>query len=306
MSSIIRPRTLAHEACMQVENAVYRQVNKSSPGQWRSISYHMRRPSHQLDKKKPTVMVRITPGARSFWALLESHIIAAVESACTLDIKLHVEILSGCVLPLTSNELRSSVPIVIRELPDTPSNGSSIGARGIAEAGSVGAWVDFQPVGNAEKQRCFLTCHHVISPGDPANKSLNDHRGIGLEGRQIKTPIRVDYPAPSNDTETKQFLQQEIAQGNDSDGKKAQLINDINKYVSAGGIGFAIHASGYFRQNRHGRRMDWALVRAHRSSTSQCNKPPCAFFSPVQLLMGRLLYEVKADEVISKHACTTD
>ncbi|KIN07468.1 hypothetical protein OIDMADRAFT_174437 [Oidiodendron maius Zn] len=301
VSSTIKHNSLAHQACMQVEQAVFEQVTKSCPGQWRVISYHMRGPpAWETGDQKPTIMVRIAPGAKSFWSFIESQIIAVVESVDSLDIKLHVEILPGFAIPSGSQEVSPSTPLVLRNLPETPVNGSSIGARGAEQAGTLGVWVDFHAAGSVEKQRCFLTCHHVISPGDPANKSFNDQFGIGLYGQQVETPIKIDYPAPSDATATKQLLQKEIALGNDEDGQKAQTINIIDKHVSAGGIGFVIHASGNKDRNKDDRRMDWALVRTHGSSSSQCNKPPAATFSPWQLFNGKLEYKVNTGEVIFK------
>jgi hypothetical protein len=305
VSSIIKPNSLAHKACMQVESAVYEKVKQSCPGQWRIISYHMRGPALQpADDRKPTIMVGIVPGARSFWALIEHQIIETVESANSLSVKLHVELVPGCVVPCISLEMQPPPPHILRDLPENPSNGSSIGPRGATNAGSLGVWVDFQPRGSTEKQRCFLTCHHVISPGDPANRSFNDHHGIALEGYQGQKRITIDYPAAFDATATKEKLQREIEQGNHEDGRSAQTINTINKYVSAGGIGSVIHASGWFRKNSRGRRMDWAIVRVHRPNASQSNKPPAATFSPRELWFGNKIYNVKSDEVISKIGTT--
>jgi hypothetical protein len=178
VSCTIKPDSLAHKACMQVEDAVYKQVTKSCPGQWRAISYHMRGPAGQMCDRKPTIMVRIAPGARSVWAFVERQIIAAVESASDLSVELHVELLPGRVMPLISDEMRPSVPLVIRDLPENPVSGSSIGPWGTNEAGSLGVWVNFQPIGSTEKQRCFLTCHHVISPGDPPIKASTIMLGL--------------------------------------------------------------------------------------------------------------------------------
>ena len=299
ISSIIEPNSLAHKVFMEVENTVTEQVMKSCPGQWRAISYHMRGVPFRKDPQ-PTIMIRISPGTHNYWGVIESEIMAAVEAASSFKTQIHIEMLPGRALPLISQDMAPAEPIIIRRILEMPLNGASIGARGATEAGTLGAWVEFRPPGNAKKERCFLTCYQVISPGDTANKDFNDQHGIGLEGRQIKVPIRVDYPAPFDATTTKNYLQLEITQGDDKDGRRALAINGINKHISAGGIGFVIHASGRFRQNQNGRRMDWALVRAHRSASSQCNKPAPATFSPGQLLNGRLEYEVATDEVISK------
>jgi hypothetical protein len=305
VSSVIRPNTVAQQACMQVEQAVYEQVAKSCPEDWRAISYHMRGPSWQLDDRKPTIMIRISPGAKSFWSYIESQITAIVESIISsLEIELFVEILPGYVLPLVSQEMMPSKPLSIRHLPKTAVNGSSIGPRGADAAGTFGVWVDFQPMGNGDKQRCFLTCHHVIAPGDRANQGLNDQFGIGLDGRPVRTPITVDYPAPFDTRATQRRLQRLIEQGEDTDGENAQIMNIIDSYVSMGGIGSVIYSSGYETKNKSGRRMDWALVRAHTSSLSQCNKPPAVTFHPWQL-RDDVDYKVKPEEVISKSTSLT-
>ena len=298
-SSVIKPNSVAHMACMEVEAAVYEQVKKSCPGQWRAISYLMRGPPSRPEDYRPTIMIRILPGTQNFWEIIEKSIVATVEASSSLSAQIYVEMLPGYVMPLISQELSAPLPKIHRILD--PRNGSSIGPRGTTmDAGTLGAWVDFQGPGKAMKERCFLTCHHVISPGDDANKDHNDRYGIGLEGREIKAPITVDCPAPFDATATKTHLQWEISQGGDEDGEKARIINEIDSRISAGGIGFVIHASGNSR-NRNGRRMDWALVRVHLSASSQCNKPPpvSAFSSP-QLMRGYIDYKVRTDEVVSK------
>ena len=68
--------------------------------------------------------------------------------------------------------------------------------------------------GKCEKAALFFTCHHVISPRDPAHKSFNNQFGTGLYGHQVETPIKVDYPTPSDAAATKQLLQKDIDQFN--------------------------------------------------------------------------------------------
>jgi len=165
VSSIIKPNTIVHQACMQVEQAINEKAVECCGEDLRAISYHMRGPSWQTENRKPTIMIRISPGAKSFWSFIESKIIAIVESSSSLEIELFVEILPGYILPSVSLEMKPSSPLIIRHLPEIPINGSSIGARGANEAGTLGVWVDFWAAGDVEKQRCFLTCHHVITVG---------------------------------------------------------------------------------------------------------------------------------------------
>jgi hypothetical protein len=300
-SSIIRPGTTIHEACMKVESAVYKVVKKSCPNDWTSISYWMRGPSCARDDKdrKPTVIVTVTPRTTSLWWFVEDQVVEAVDSVGPLGVDLYVEILPGYAQLLLSQEMKPPNPIIYRYLQETPVNGVSIGARGASmEAGSLGTWVYFQPAGSAKKQKCFLTCYHVIAPGDPAHRASNDFHGIGLNGRKVEKYIKVDYPAPFDATPTKAALQSEVAQGKDPNGKKAQILNVIDKYISAGGIGSVIYASGYLYLNSKNRRMDWALVGVYSPNSFQQNKPPSGF-TYLQLWNGKLEYEVRPDEVVT-------
>jgi hypothetical protein len=297
-SSIIRPGTTIHEACMKVESIVHEQVKKSCPDHWTTISYWMRGPAEE-EYRKPTVIVTVTPRSRNLWGGFEDQIIEAVESVGPLDVQLYVEILPGYAQLLLSQDMMPPSSIIYRHLSENPVNGASIGPRGTRmEAGSLGTWVYFQPAGSAKKQKCFLTCYHVIAPGHPAHRASNDYHGIGLNGRKVEKSIKVDYPAPFDTAATKELLRSEIAQGKDLDGTRAQTLNVIEKYISAGGIGSVICASGCVHQNSNSRRMDWALVGVYSPNSFQQNKPPAAFTTQ-ELWNGRLEYKVSPDEAVT-------
>jgi hypothetical protein len=302
-SSIIVPNSTAHKAFIKAESAVYEQVKKSCADLCTTISYHMRGPRWETEPKdrKPTLIVTVVPGSRSLWAFVQSHIEGALTpAAMSFGIDLYIEILPGTAQLLVSQEMAPPKPLILRRLPEMPVNGSSIGPRGCnTAAGSLGTWVYFQPAGNAEKQRCFLTCYHVISPGGTLQRTANDEYGVGLNGRKVETVMNVDYPASFDAMATKELLQFEIAQGGDPDGKKAKTVQLIDRYVSTNGIGSVIYASGN-RKNIDGRRIDWALVNLHDAKSFPQNKPPAANFSPSQLFNGRLEYDVGPGEVVTR------
>jgi hypothetical protein len=299
-SSIIRPDTDIHRALMQVQPIVSAQVKKSCPGYWKTIEYHMRGPRLRASDRKPTVIITVKPGTRHLWQTVESQIEEAIKSV-NLDLEINLEIMPGLFRPsavLSEDE----GPIVYRDLPETAVNGSSIGPRGDElTAGSLGVWLYFQPFGETEKKKCFLTCHHLITSGDPANRSSNDVHGIGLDGRKVEHRIKVDYPAAYDTAKTRSILLSEIANGDEDNGVSRKTIQTINRYASAGGIGGVEYSSG-FRKNNKDTRMDWALVVLNSPDSFSQNKPPAATFSPAELFNGRLRYKVEPDEVVSKYA----
>lgn len=114
-SSIIRPESAAHMACLEVEEAVYDQIKKSCPNCWRSISFSMRGPRWQHESRKPTIMVAVTPRTKHTRSAVESQIQgAAIGLTGSLDIELYVEVRPGAP---TSFEMRPALPFVVRDLP---------------------------------------------------------------------------------------------------------------------------------------------------------------------------------------------
>jgi hypothetical protein len=291
VSTAITPNSAIHIACQAAEPIVHDEVKKSCPGLWTSISYSMRGPNDSVTRKA-TVIVSMAPGAKSVWGLVEAKI---VKRLAHLD--LAIELMPGRAMLLISQEMMPSQPFVLGDLPPMPVNGSSIGPRGCAtQAGSVGAFVNFRVNGKAD-EKCILTCFHVIADENSTYRRTLDSEGIGLNGRQVDIDIIIDYPAPLDAVMTARVLQQDISQGNDTDGTKADTLHVINRHVAAGGIGKVIHASGLCT-NRNGHRMDWAIVRLHDQKSTQENKPPPANFSLPELFNGRLTYKVGADEVV--------
>ena len=166
-------------------------------------------------------------------------------------------------------------------------------------AGTLGTWVSFhRPDG--VKQVCFLTCCHVISPGDPGNRTTIERDGIALNGKKAISPIIVDYPAPFDTEATKVILGSSISRGEDREERMKRSLDVIEKHISNGGFGAVLHASGTFRKNINERRMDWALVRCHDPSTIGKNRPSHGRFTSRQLGNRPVLYEVEPDEIVQK------
>jgi hypothetical protein len=275
-SSALRPNTPAHQVFMALESKVEEQVKRLCAGQCTSISYHMRGPSNQTENRKPTIMVTIYERSRNLWETVETQLAESLDFSNPLNLAIYIELLPGHPQLLISKEMEKPPARTQWDLTEKPVHGSSIGARGAEmEAGSLGTWVYFQPPGQfTQRRKCFLTCYHVIAPGDTLNRAANDSNGIGLEGRNVGLSISVDYPAYFDAKPTKEKLRSHIDKGLDVTGRGAQALQIIEKYQVAGGIGSVIHASGYNRTNEKGHRMDWALVGLYSPTLFQKNRPP--------------------------------
>jgi hypothetical protein len=313
ISSIIRPGTPEQFACMDIEESVYEEVKRSCPGDWNSICYFMRGPRGQTKGLKLTLVVGIMPRKRNQWGWVEERISDALQSFKNKEIEIHIELIPGWVQLLAD----TSGPVSKDMLPIPPEiywntevaaqSGASIGPRGTQDAGTLGTWVTFRGT-DGVKQVCFLTCCHVISPGDRENQTTNEKYGIGLNGKKPIKPIIVDYPAPFDAEPSKATLSSSIAKGHDHEGTMKRSMGVIEKYIRNGGIGSVIHASGIYRTNISNRRMDWALVRCHDPSTVGKNIPPPGPFTTMQL-GGRQLevpYVVKPGEIVQKNNTLVD
>jgi hypothetical protein len=300
-SSIIRPDTAIHRALMQVQPIVSAQVEKSCPGYWKTIEYHMRGPRLRASDRKPTVIITVKPGTRHLWQTVESQIEEAIKSV-NLDLEINLEIMPGLFLPSASLS-EDEGPRAYRDLPEIAVNGSSIGPRGDGlTAGSLGVWLYFQPYGETEKKKCFLTCHHVIPSGDPAHRSSNDVQGIGLDGRKVEHRIKVDYPAAYDTAKTRSMWMPKIANDDKHSAVGRNTIQTINRYASAGGIGGVEYSSG-FRKNNKNTRLDWALVVLNSSASFSQNKPPPeTAFLPEALFDKTFEYVVEPNEIVSNYA----
>jgi hypothetical protein len=306
VSSIIKPQTVEQRACMEIEDAVQEQVKRSCPGDWTFIGYFMRGKTGQMEtSRKLTLIVGIKPRKRSLWGVVEEQIDEAVKSVKKSDIDIHIELFPSRVHLLfdpTKPASKEMLPVGAEMQWNTelaPRNGASIAPRGACNAGSLGAWVSFRGPDGAKKL-CFLTCHHVISTGDPGNQTTNDKFGICLNGKTATTSIVVDYPAPFDTAETRKVLGSMISQGDDHGGSMKRSLEMIDTHIRNGGIGSVMHSSGIYRENDENRRMDWALVQCHDPSTFGKNiPPPLGGFTTTQLGIQQP-YVVRPDEIIQK------
>jgi hypothetical protein len=312
ISYVIKPQTVEHRACMEIEDLIFDQVKKSCPGDWTSICYFMRGTKDQTEaSRKLTLVVGIKPRQRSLWGFVEEQVANVVQSLKKSDINIHIELLPSRVHLLVdhsqpaSKEMKPVGPEIQWNTVLAPPSGSSIGPRVSGNAGTLGIWVSFRGP-DGVKQVCFLTCCHVILPGDPGNGTTNERNGIALNGRKAIGPIIVDYPAPFDTKATKVTLSSTISQGNDPEGTMKRSLDAIEKHIANGGFGSVLHASGIFRTNINERRMDWALVRCHDPSTIGKNIPSPGPFTSRQLGNRLVPYVVKPDETVQKSNSLTE
>jgi hypothetical protein len=308
----IKPQTVEHRACMELEELVFDQVKKSCPGAWSSICYFMCGVKGQPEAlRKLTLVVGIKPRQRNLWAFVEDQIGDAVQSLKNRDIDIYIELLPSRVHLLVdhsqpaSKEMKPSAPEIQWNVVLVPPSGASIGHRMAQNAGTLGTWVFFRGLDGVKKV-CFLTCCHVISPGDPGNRTTAERHGIALNGSKVINPITVDYPAPFDTEATKVALSSRISRGEDDDGTMKKSLDMIEKHISNGGIGTVLHASGIFRTNISERRMDWALVHCQEPSTVGKNFPPPGPFNARQLGNRQVPYTVRPGEIVQKSGSLID
>ncbi|OAF57723.1 hypothetical protein VC83_05630 [Pseudogymnoascus destructans] len=243
----------------RIQPSVLAAVEQYCPGKWTSIAYHNRRAPFYNSEKKITAIVFIEPGTIYAWQDFEE-VIANVIRSTTFngEVAISIEILPGRILPAQPSEDALEY-LRVSSIPMVPSNGSSIApALSTDAAGTLGVVVNFRDGREEEVKRCFLTCYHVIAPGDPAGKEVNDSRGIGLYGRRVDAQINIHYPARYDSIQTRRVCMARVAH-NQGTQKDHDIIERLRQIAARGPIGQVKFASGY-RLLANRRRMDWALV----------------------------------------------
>ncbi len=264
-------------AIREGESPVLAIVRKELPGIWTSIAYHMRGPREDASQRKPTVMVTCKPDSQHFFEKIESSIAAVLHSEKYPQVTLHMELIPGSVeLVAPPSPDRDSKPRALLKLKDKPVNGASIGVQNRQiGAGTLGGWVTLKSIGNSNQTlQCALTCYHVISEGDPANRVHNDRNGIGLKDEKPLSQIRIVWPSNFDANETRAHVQNRIqAPGSTPESRQRDknYIEFLDKLSAADPIGHVRFASGH-RRTTDNRRLDWALIVS--SSTFTRNKPP--------------------------------
>ncbi|KAF4625898.1 hypothetical protein G7Y89_g12266 [Cudoniella acicularis] len=294
VSRIIRSDTAEYKALIAVQKETIAKVKEVCPGVWTSVTFFRR--VNLLDgTAKPTVVVTVEPRSRHFWSAIEKEIETTITKSNNTGTELYLEILPGIASPSISKEMEASSPISLVGLPENAANSSSIGAENAEEPGSLGIWGYFQPLGSSDKIKCFLTCYHVVAPGDPANRATNNEQGIALNGKEALKEIKINYPSHFDVKEGKKFLQSELDREFDPRGENSAALSTINKYIDAGGIGTVMHASGN-RYNSEGSRMDWAIVRVNDPGFFGENCPPVV----TRRQLYNLHYHIDAGETVKR------
>ena len=108
-SYVIKPQTVEHRACMEIEDLVFDQVKKSCPSDWTSICYFMRGTKDQTEaSRKLTLVVGIKPRQRRLWELVEEQVGDVVQSLKKSNIDIHIELLPSRVHPFVDHSQPAS------------------------------------------------------------------------------------------------------------------------------------------------------------------------------------------------------
>ncbi len=99
VSTIMIPGSLEHQACLAVKDSVS-EAAKTCLGEFtRTISYHMRGPVEDSKNRKPTILISVPIGIKSLWNAVEDRIQEASKFENSLDVEMHVEIVTGSPWP---------------------------------------------------------------------------------------------------------------------------------------------------------------------------------------------------------------
>ncbi|PVH84655.1 hypothetical protein DL98DRAFT_568743 [Cadophora sp. DSE1049] len=300
-SFAVQPNSIEHSLLENAQSCVLAELQKMNVSQWTTIGCALRGENAQSGKKA-TIIVSIEPGTRSLWSYVDERLEAVLGpvAAENTDVDLYVEIAPGVLLPCVISDMADPPPRYYPELPVNPDSGMSIGPRGTKDAGTLGIWVWFRAAGQAQRQLAFLTCHHVVAPGDSVNRVVNDDQGIALQGRPILRQIVIDYPAPYDAAGTRSKLLGDLQRGPDKAEKAQKRIAEMERLISSGGFGRVLHSSGYSRRNADKHRMDWAIVAVNDEKFRGTNVAIARNrFSLNQLLGEWLEYDAKPGDVIS-------
>ncbi|ELR05087.1 hypothetical protein VC83_00172 [Pseudogymnoascus destructans] len=249
----------------EIAPAIKAEVERSCPNLWTSIAYHSRRRYDVHDDPgNATIMLFIEPKSVSLWGLIEERLQEAIESVQSArQFNISLEILPGFNIPAItpSEHMLKGSDMYHDEIPASPENGASIGPRlSTTGSGSIGPVVYFKAHDKAERQKGILTCHHVISSGDPQGRRNNDKFGIGLDGRKTNRRININWPSRQDIDYTTQQLKEYIASGKDKSNESASTLASITqRFTPTSSIGHVAYSSG-MRLNQDQTRMDWAFI----------------------------------------------
>ncbi|ELR09987.1 hypothetical protein VC83_06386 [Pseudogymnoascus destructans] len=241
------------------------EVERSCPSLWTSIACHSRRRYDAYeDPGNATIVLFIEPKSVSLWGLIEERLREVMESVQSArEFNISLEILPGFNIPAVtpSEEMLEESARYQGRVPASPANGASIGPRvSTTRSGSIGPVVYFKAHDKAEPQKGILTCHHVISSGDPQGRRDNDRLGIGLNGSKVNRRIDIDWPSRQDIDYTKKRLDEDILKGKDKNGELASMRTSVtSRFTPTTSIGHVAFSSG-MRLNDSKTRMDWALI----------------------------------------------
>ena len=281
------------DAIHNLRPKVLSKVQTLCPTQWTSIAYHARRPKRSESLGHPTVLVFCRPGSIGIYAKLELSILEILKLA---PVALALEILPG-VLSLSSVD--SGSPKIYSNLPEQPSNGSSIGVDGDDnDACTLGGWLHFrQP--DLPDRKVFMTVYHLLNPKKAPLDAYEAERGIRSDDSMSEKP-QVTYPASFDSRATISSFRKAIQNLPQQASDLTTRLARFEALAARPPIGRIFAGSGK-RRNDEGRRMDWLLVESPATFRSNKPSPPSAFINAIEFPSSdELSYKLSVDSAMSK------
>ncbi|OAL72647.1 hypothetical protein A7D00_3649 [Trichophyton violaceum] len=249
----------------QVKDRIVEEVSASMQGVWSSIAFHMRHRRDNFDEPmKPTILVICRPHSICDFAEAEDRLLDILNE---LDISVYLEFLPGRVF---ANRGPRPLPmrIHVEDLPEKPTNGSSIGVKGNeTRAGTLGGWLILNLPREQRQIKCALTCYHVIRGDDSSVTDYTDTHGV--HWNDTRGQLTIQYPAAIDARAALDNLDK-LCHNFPGDQNLEKQINMVSGLLLGPGIGKVVLASGSQVRNNH--LVDWALIES--PETFSKNKPP--------------------------------
>lgn len=237
----------------QVKDRIVEEVLAFMQGAWSSIAFHMRHRRDNFDEPmKPTILVICRPHSICDFAEAEDRLLDILNE---LDISVYLEFLPGRVF---ANPGPRPTPMYthVEDLPETPTNGSSIGIKGNEiSAGTLGGWLILNLPKEQRQIKCALTCYHVIRGDDSSATDYTDTHGV--HWNNTRGQLTIQYPATIDARAALDNLDK-LCHNFPGDQHLEKQRNMVSGLLLGPGIGKVVLASGSQVRNNH--RVDWALI----------------------------------------------
>ncbi|OBT86573.1 hypothetical protein VE02_05098 [Pseudogymnoascus sp. 03VT05] len=294
----------------QIEPVILAKVKSLISDSWKSVTVHGRQPltapRGDRDSNTTTVVILVQKGAVSLWDYVEEQLCQIVDGIAPPGMRIALEILPANFVPSVVVDMEPGPPKTLIDVPSAPTNGSSIAPQSIrTEARSMGPVVMFKPAGSSRQYKAFLTCYHVVAPGDERNSDWNDNHGIGFNDLP-RPPIRMSWPARYDVECTMTDYARKIADGTNTQEfcarKMLERATFAGRFPPSATIGEVLYASGK-THNAQGNKMDWALIVFNPAGPGDGAKNelplPVVIPEPFNTRNDKFEYEARPGDVVS-------